>query len=186
MNITCAKCQTTYQIADTKVPAGGARANCPNCGNQIIIPAKGGSGKSSNLLVKSESADYGQTISYDFQQVDQSNTEVSELLKQVSDADPFLTPGVTYVVKDTLTDESFPVTGPQVSVGRSGSDVNLGDPEVSRRHCILKIYGEDVVLIDMESTNGTFIQGKRVMTARLRKDEPFTVGNTTLVLTTAG
>jgi pSer/pThr/pTyr-binding forkhead associated (FHA) protein len=64
--------------------------------------------------------------------------------------------------------------------------VNLGDPEVSRRHCILKIYGEDVVLIDMESTNGTFIQGKRVMTARLRKDEPFTVGNTTLVLTTAG
>lgn len=186
MNITCAKCQTTYQVADAKVPAAGARANCPNCGSQIIIPARGGSDGSSEPLVKSDSADFGQTISYDFQQVDQTNTEISALLKQASDAEPYLAEGAVTSLRDLSSGEVFAMTRPQITIGRSGADINLGDPEVSRRHCVLKFYGPEVVIIDMESTNGTLVQGKRIMTARLASGESFTVGNTTLQFAVAG
>lgn len=184
MNITCAKCQTTYQIADERVPAGGARANCPNCGNQIVIPSRTGPGQPADMLVKSDSADFGQTISYDFQQVDQSNTEVSALLKEVSDTEPYLKEGAQTVLKNAVTGETYPVTQPQITIGRSGADLTLGDPEVSRRHCVLKFYGDKVVVIDMESTNGTFVQGKRVMTARLGTGDIFTIGNTSLIFST--
>jgi len=180
MNITCEKCNTAYQITDEKIPARGAMANCPNCGSQIVIPAGSRYGKTSGSLVKSESVDFGQTISYDFQEVEQSNTEVSALLKKVSDEQPYLNKGISYYLRDTLTGETYAIDKAQASLGRSDSDINLGDPEVSRGHCTLKIYGENVVVIDMESTNGTYVDGRRMMTANLQIKDIFTVGNTSL------
>ena len=40
--------------------------------------------------------------------------------------------------------------------------VVLADTEVSRSHCSLAIAGDDIVVTDLGSTNGTFIDGKRL------------------------
>jgi len=40
MRITCTSCQTVCRIADGKVPDKGARENCPNCGQEILIPGR--------------------------------------------------------------------------------------------------------------------------------------------------
>ncbi|MGE5434078.1 MAG: FHA domain-containing protein [Candidatus Doudnabacteria bacterium] len=57
---------------------------------------------------------------------------------------------------------SLPVTGPVV-IGRSpGADIVIGDDFVSGRHARLSPSGGGVALEDLESTNGTLLNGKRV------------------------
>jgi serine phosphatase RsbU (regulator of sigma subunit) len=48
-------------------------------------------------------------------------------------------------------------------IGRNApADWVLGDAEVSRTHCEVRISGDEVVVIDLDSSNGTFIEGQRV------------------------
>jgi predicted Zn finger-like uncharacterized protein len=180
MKITCPSCQTTYQIADDKIPAGGARANCPNCGQQLLIPAVNRDGSSSGSLASSSSADFGQTIAYDFSEVDQSHTEVTALLEKLSGQEPFLQEDVVVALRDVSTGQEFPLTTASVTLGRTGADIRLSDPEVSRKHCLVKVFGDRFVVTDLGSTNGTFFKDKKIMTANLGPGETFTVGNTTL------
>ncbi len=180
MKISCTSCNTNYQIADEKVPPSGARANCPNCGQVILIPARGGGQSSSVPLTKSSSADFGQTIAYDFSEVDQSGSEVSALLEEVSGTDPFIREGNEALLRDVQTGEELLLRVAEVTVGRSGNDINLTDPEVSRGHCQIKVFGDRFVITDLKSTNGTFYQGRKVMTVKLGTGDRFTVGNTTL------
>ncbi len=180
MKLTCSNCQTHYQIADEKIPAKGARANCPNCGQYILIPGTGSDGKSTSFLSGVSSADFGQTLAYDFSEVDQSQTEISALLEKISEREPFIKEGLVLSLKDIKTGDEYSLPGAEVTVGRSGSDIDVDDPEVSRRHCKIKVFGDRVVIMDLESTNGTYVQGRKVMTAGLGVSEQFTIGNTTL------
>ena len=50
-----------------------------------------------------------------------------------------------------------------LTLGRSApADVVLEGSTVSRRHCRLELRGADVVVTDLASTNGTFINGERI------------------------
>jgi pSer/pThr/pTyr-binding forkhead associated (FHA) protein len=54
-----------------------------------------------------------------------------------------------------------------VMVGRHPEcDVRLDSLRVSRRHCILTAEGGEVVVRDLGSTNGTWINGRRVVSGR--------------------
>ena len=55
--------------------------------------------------------------------------------------------------------------GVEVVIGRQDADLVLKDPEVSRRHAVLRRSGESVVIEDLESTNGTFVKGERIRKA---------------------
>jgi len=49
------------------------------------------------------------------------------------------------------------------TIGREGCDVNISDPEVSRRHASIRRLDDDAVAIeDLGSTNGTFVNGERI------------------------
>src|SRR5262249_35273025 len=43
----------------------------------------------------------------------------------------------------------------------------LPDPDVSRTHCEVRVVGEQVVVRDLGSTNGTFVDGARVTAERV-------------------
>ena len=182
MQLTCVNCQTSYQIADEKIPAKGARANCPNCGQLILIPGAGSNGKSSSFLPGVSGTDFGQTMAYDFSEVDQSQTEISALLEKISEREPFLEEGLVLSFRDIQTGEEYPLPDAEATVGRSETDINVDDPEVSRKHCLIKVFGDCVVIVDLDSTNGTYVHGKKVKTASLEVSQQFTIGNTTLEL----
>lgn len=59
--------------------------------------------------------------------------------------------------------------GVEVVIGRRDADLVLEDPEVSRRHAVLRRSGESAVIEDLDSTNGTFVKGERIRS-------PITVG----------
>jgi DNA-binding NtrC family response regulator len=68
-----------------------------------------------------------------------------------------------------------------VLVGQSPvCDLRLADPEVSRRHFSLELSGESLRLDDLDSTNGTRVNGVVVGKAFLHGGEVITVGSTTL------
>jgi pSer/pThr/pTyr-binding forkhead associated (FHA) protein len=52
--------------------------------------------------------------------------------------------------------------GDAVAIGRQDGDLVLEDPEVSSRHAVLRREGEAIVVEDLDSTNGTFVNGERI------------------------
>ena len=69
--------------------------------------------------------------------------------------------------------------GRAYTVGRGLScEVMLLDREVSRIHCIINTTEEHVVLSDLESLNGTLVNGVRVASSELSGGESITVGCT--------
>jgi ABC-2 type transport system ATP-binding protein len=60
-----------------------------------------------------------------------------------------------------------PLAGKQVQVennlviGREG-DLVIADPEISRRHCVIRVVDGSLVLDDLQSLNGTWVNGKRI------------------------
>jgi FHA domain len=49
-----------------------------------------------------------------------------------------------------------------VVIGREGADLTIDDPELSRRHALVKPVDGGVEIEDLGSTNGTFVNGERV------------------------
>jgi two-component system, NtrC family, response regulator HydG len=70
---------------------------------------------------------------------------------------------------------------PRVYLGQStGCELRLTDPRVSRRHAALDLAGAHVILTDLDSRNGTYVNGVSVLKARLVGDELIKVGDTAL------
>jgi predicted component of type VI protein secretion system len=56
------------------------------------------------------------------------------------------------------------------TIGREGCDITLGDPDVSRRHAEIQISNGDILINDLGSTNGTFVNGERIDRPRSLRD----------------
>jgi hypothetical protein len=79
----------------------------------------------------------------------------------------------------TLNTERHEITKRRVVIGRSkDADVQVTDPNVSRRHAELRQEGATYWLIDLDSTNGVEVRGKRVKRVKLEDGTRFTVGST--------
>jgi len=69
-----------------------------------------------------------------------------------------------------------------VVIGRSKDcDIRLADPNASRRHAEVRQEGTSYWLVDLDSTNGTTVNGRRQQRARLESDDRITIGSTELV-----
>ena len=67
-------------------------------------------------------------------------------------------------------------------IGRSKDcDIQLADPNVSRRHAEVRQEGAAYWVIDLGSTNGTEVNGRPQKRAKLRQGDRITVGSTDLV-----
>ena len=67
------------------------------------------------------------------------------------------------------------------TIGRSSDcQVVLSDPNVSRRHAEIRHIGEGYSLIDLGSTNGTEVNGQRVVETALMNGDVISVGQTKL------
>lgn len=67
--------------------------------------------------------------------------------------------------------------------GRSSSSANivLDDPGISRRHFEITVTGDQAVASDLDSTNGTVIDGRRVSSVTLSDGVILTAGDTDVV-----
>jgi len=76
-----------------------------------------------------------------------------------------------------------PLTQARVFLGRGpGCDIQLHDSEVSRRHAMIEVRGDEITLTDLGSTNGTFIRGEPVQITTLSNRQEFILGATNIML----
>lgn len=65
---------------------------------------------------------------------------------------------------------TFPLNGDQLTIGRDSSNgVAINDAEISRKHARLTFQGGKYVIEDLGSTNGTFVNGQRLISAVVLK-----------------
>lgn len=73
---------------------------------------------------------------------------------------------------------SYPLTQPTVRIGRgSDVDIRIDDPGVSRHHAEISL-GTDVTLRDLDSTNGTYVDGVAVRVTTLYDGAEVRLGTT--------
>jgi pSer/pThr/pTyr-binding forkhead associated (FHA) protein len=79
----------------------------------------------------------------------------------------------------TWNGERHEVSKRRVVLGRSkDADLQVADPNASRRHAELRQEGATYWLIDLDSTNGVEVRGKRVKRLKLEDGTRFTIGST--------
>lgn len=75
---------------------------------------------------------------------------------------------------------ALPSEGDLVIGRASGLDLVLLEDMVSRRHAELTVRRSGLVIHDLDSTNGTFVNGEKVSKARLREGDRVLIGTTIL------
>src|SRR5262245_24991129 len=74
------------------------------------------------------------------------------------------------------------LTGIETIIGRdAGNTVAINDPLVSRRHCSIRNSGEQVDISDLESLNGTFVNGVPVHEKQLEHEDRIKVGGSQFI-----
>ncbi len=75
--------------------------------------------------------------------------------------------------------ESFPI-----SIGRlTNNTIQIPDQFVSRAHCTIYKQNDSIYMIDLKSTNGTFINGQLINSAfEIKSDCILRIGNTEIKL----
>ena len=79
-----------------------------------------------------------------------------------------------------LAGRRFPIEG-ELLIGRENADVMLDDPEVSRRHAIVRSLDGALEITDLRSSNGTYVDGARIKApTRVGQGAVIQIGGTSL------
>src|SRR5918996_866755 len=85
------------------------------------------------------------------------------------------------LVEDGSVVKEFALQGERMVIGRlEGSDVQIFDPGASRRHAEIRRDGDDYLLVDLGSTNGTLVNEAPVSERTLEDGDRITIGRTVL------
>src|SRR6267154_2034927 len=88
-------------------------------------------------------------------------------------------------INGTLKGSTFPLNADQVSIGReSASSIPLTHNSVSRRHCLIQRNGSEFVIRDLDSFNGTFVNGVPINEQTLVHADQIKIGSLSLLFLT--
>ena len=85
------------------------------------------------------------------------------------------------VIQGAATGQIFQITKTRSTLGRSGADINLDDPEASRQHATIEVLGDHAIVRDLGSTNGTFVDMERIEQKVLNNQNEFRIGSHVLM-----
>jgi pSer/pThr/pTyr-binding forkhead associated (FHA) protein len=60
----------------------------------------------------------------------------------------------------------------RITIGRSKTnDIVINDQTISSNHCVIKKDGSDYFIEDLDSTNGTFVNGEKIKKVRIKNNQ---------------
>jgi predicted Zn finger-like uncharacterized protein len=193
MIVTCPACRTSYQYDEARFGDAAVKLlKCAKCGQvfEVRRPEPAGDATSTQQM-PAPAAGAGDATRVRGKTHEETTKQIDlhKLAAQPSEELPQLAPlpkdrrYSLAVILGADAGKVFRVETPRVVLGRgAGCDIQLADSEVSRRHAMLEIRGDEVLLKDLGSTNGTFVEGVRVQQAKLEPQQEFSLGTTTLML----
>ncbi len=180
MIVSCPSCKTKYQFEEARFgQATSKRLKCTSCETvfDIARPVPGGADVLPPTLVAAASAERTsrQLVESEGPAADPAN------LPPLAPLPPSRRYSLA-VIMGANAGQIHVVRQPRVVLGRGNeSDIQLQDSEVSRRHAMLEIHGDEAVVTDLGSTNGTYVEAVRIRTATIGSNEEFSLGTTTVM-----
>ncbi|NWF99599.1 MAG: zinc-ribbon domain-containing protein [Thermoanaerobaculaceae bacterium] len=179
MIVSCTGCGAKYQYDESRFgQATTKRLRCTKCGTIFEVH-------------RPEPEETHDTHVGKRSKPDETTKEI-EIRKATADAELAnlpelapLPPNRRYslaVILGAAAGQIYPITKPRILLGRGAeADLQLPDSEVSRRHAVLDIRGDEAYLVDLGSSNGSFVNGVRVERATIASHQEFSLGTTTLM-----
>lgn len=197
MIVVCPSCQARYKFDEAKLgDRPRARTKCAKCGGAIEIENPlAGAGTLPPTAVPMASPvgarpDAGAAFRGGNEPTTQQQRPASDTGSTLSGRDLHkaglieLPKDKRYslaVIQGAATGQIYAINKTRTTIGRSGQDVNLDDPEASRQHAVLEILGETAILRDLDSTNGTFVEVDRIQQHVLTNQMEFRIGTHVLM-----
>lgn len=86
------------------------------------------------------------------------------------------------ITRGPLQGQVVELAGGEVTIGSvAGNTVVLADPAVSRQHLVVRRRGDRFELLDLGSTNGVYVNGRRCRRKTLAPGDALAIGNTEIV-----
>ncbi len=86
------------------------------------------------------------------------------------------------VISGPIKDSSFLLSANEVSIGRDSSNgVVISDPSLSRRHCSIKREGDHFTIHDLNSRNGTLVNGLAARESPLQHGDQISAGDSVFI-----
>lgn len=181
MIVSCPSCKAKYQYEESRFgESGSKRLRCTKCATVFEVTKP--------LLAEAEapltSVVPARATQKTTKELDPGKAAVLEEESNL----PQLAPLVAHkryslaVIMGANAGQIYTVMKPRTVLGRgTESDVQLQDSEVSRRHAMLEIRGDEAMVVDLGSTNGTYVDGVRIQKASIFSNQEFSLGTTTLM-----
>ena len=113
-----------------------------------------------------------------------SNLRLRESLSwgDLSSNNPMISNTRLAIYKGTQLDLAFPVTETATTIGRDdGNSIQLPDPQVSKRHAVIRTKDGVWTIEDLNSTNGIKVNGSGVQRTVLKNGDRIHIGPFDLV-----
>lgn len=82
----------------------------------------------------------------------------------------------------------YNISSPMITLGRDGSNtIQINDPKATRNHCIIMQNGNTVTIKDLQSRNGTYVNGSKISSGifyTLQPNANVRIGDTIITLGT--
>ena len=162
MRAVCPQCQSGYRI-DEKKYSGTLSFTCPKCQHRFTVE------------ISAPGPDPGE------------DTPPPTPRAAPAEAEPEEVPAGLLVVLRVMegpdAGKQWEIRKPATVIGRKGGDVLIDDTAASGRHAVLEVRGRDFFLRDLESTNGTYVDGEPITEVQLETMTEFRVGETAFLFT---
>ena len=91
------------------------------------------------------------------------------------------------ILSEGMTGRSHELSTDKTTIGRvEDNTFPITDPSVSSHHCEVLLRGNDVVIHDLNSTNGTYIEGEKITEATLKPGQILRLGQIQMRLEVPG
>lgn len=179
MIVQCPNCQKKYKFDESRFAPDemSKKVRCKACGTIFEIYNPYFEEKTQD---RTEIKEREEKV---FREEDTTDTQRG-LAKKIEKEEPFLPEGIDYVLYITRGAKEgfkYKINKPVVVIGRYNADLIIPDREVSRKHAVIEVYGEKVFIKDLNSTNGTYVDGKRIIETQLEDQSEILVGSTTIL-----
>ncbi len=176
MKVVCPNCHSVYNVKDESVPFEGTKAKCPQC--SFMIPLH----REAPSEPMSPDRDYGKTMVLFMPVPAQQEEQLKEVMSGLAGEKMMLPAGKGVFLKVMEGDEpgrEYPLGKTRTTVGRGhAADISISDPEVSRQHAAVELYGDRLIIKDLQSTNGTFVNQLGVRVSYIKDGDVVQIGNT--------
>ena len=177
MIVQCPHCLTKYSLDESRFSGSASiRGRCKNCQSLFTV----------DLPAKPQPAPPVPAVAEVPPPPSSSNSNIEGTRVSKGGASLRLPSGKVVslsITEGPLKGQIFRLNSARVVLGRSGTDIVIADPEVSRRHCIIEVRGPHATLVDLGTTNGTVVEGKQIARHELEHLTEFRIGTTTILFT---